>query len=127
MADSLAVEPFQERGTIRWSTSDAESLDGYESIEWVVVEGWIDAARGQGMRRDSLKSPAQPWLDWLGEVDRLAVLGVDLEGPEAVGDLLGFVVEPAMRRGIDLLILARQEPADLDAEVFVEPTFGYPF
>jgi DNA helicase-2/ATP-dependent DNA helicase PcrA len=126
MVDSCSVEAFLEKGSVRWATRDAE-LGGYTPIEWPVVEGWIDAARGQAMRRASLQSPAQPWLDWLNDVDRLAVLGVDIEGPEAVADLLGFVVEPAMRRGIDLLIVARQEIEDLDTETFVEPRFGYPF
>jgi DNA helicase II / ATP-dependent DNA helicase PcrA len=114
------------RGSVQWSTR-AENLDGYTPVGWQVVEGWIAEARGHGMHRASLESPAQKWLNWLDKVDRLAVLEVDLERPKGVDELLGFVVEPALRRGIELLVVARQEPEHLDPSAFVEPRFGYPF
>jgi endonuclease/exonuclease/phosphatase family metal-dependent hydrolase len=49
--------------------------------------------------RSSLESAAQPWLDWLSEVDRLAVIDLVLDSQQALVDLLGFVIEPATRLG----------------------------
>jgi DNA helicase-2/ATP-dependent DNA helicase PcrA len=119
--------PFYQ-GPVRWLTGLADGeLDGFALVSWPeLVGGWIARTRSMGMRRPSLESAAQPWLDWLGEVDRLAVVGVDLDGPAAAADLLGFVVEPATRRGVELVVEARQAIENLDEGAFVEPEFGYP-
>lgn len=119
------------QGPVRWITSAsaprAPDLDGFARVSWPELQAaWIAPARETGMQRPSLQSAAQPWLDWLGQVDRLAVTGVELDGPGAAADLLGFVVEPATRRGIELVIEARQEVEDLDEAAFLEPEFGYP-
>jgi superfamily I DNA/RNA helicase len=103
-------------------------LEGYTVVSWPNdVGGWVARARGVGMRRNSLDSAAQDWLDWLDQVDRLAVVDVDLASVEDVADLLGFVVEPAARRGVQLAIVARQEIEDLDDADFVDPEFGYAY
>jgi DNA helicase II / ATP-dependent DNA helicase PcrA len=130
-----AAARFYE-GPVRWITpasaasaqsSPAPNLDGFTRVSWPELQAtWIAPARATGMQRPSLQSAAQPWLDWLAQVDRLAITGVELDGPGAVADLLGFVVEPATRRGIELAIEARQEIADLDEAAFAEPEFGYP-
>jgi DNA helicase-2/ATP-dependent DNA helicase PcrA len=124
------------KGPVRWITSAsaasaqssaAPDLTGFTRVPWPeLLTTWIAPARETGMQRPSLQSAAQPWLEWLGQVDRLAVTGVELDGPGAVADLLGFVVEPATRRGIELVIEARQEVEDLDEAAFCEPEFGYP-
>lgn len=115
-------------GLVKWSTSAAENLDGFAVVRWPeLIDGWIAEAKGMGMQRSSLRSAAQPWLDWLDQVDRLAVVDVDLDGPLAAADLLGFVVEPATRRGIELLIVARQALEDLKVDAFHEPEFGYAY
>jgi DNA helicase-2/ATP-dependent DNA helicase PcrA len=79
------------------------------------------------MHRRSLLSAAHEWLAWLGEVDRLAVLNVSLNDARAVADLLGFVVEPAARLGIELVIGSETEPEQLDPQQLLEPYFGYPY
>jgi len=117
------------RGPVRWLTvPTAADLNGFTLISWPELRaGWIARARATGMRRSSLESPVQPWLDWLGRLERLAITGVDLDGPEAAADLLGFVVEPATRSGVELAIAARQSLEDLDEAAFTEPEFGYPY
>lgn len=116
-------------GPIRWLTEPSDDeLSGFEVIQWPeLLEGWISRARGTGMHRESLDSPAQPWLDWLDKVDRLAVVEMDLDGPASAADLLGFVVEPATRRGIQLVIAARQAFEELDPKAFGEDEFGYAY
>lgn len=95
-------------GRVRWLVGATPSdLDGCYVIEWAwLTNGWIDQVQRAGAKRSSLSSPAQEWLDWLTEVDQLAVTDVTLDSPKAVADLLGFVVEPAVRLGIDLIIVA---------------------
>jgi ATP-dependent DNA helicase UvrD/PcrA len=122
---SADLTPFYE-GPVRWLTGTSDSeLDGFSEIHWQEVKHWVSEARGTGMQRESLNSPAQPWLDWLSQVDRLAVVDVDLDGPESAADLLGFVVEPATRRGIELVIRAHQEIEELDPIEFIEEELGY--
>ncbi|HEY2055644.1 MAG TPA: ATP-dependent helicase [Solirubrobacterales bacterium] len=113
-------------GPVRWLTT-AEEFDGFAVVSWPeLVEGWIAEARAVGMKRKSLDSAAMDWLDWLDQVDRLAVVDVELGAVDDVADLLGFVVEPATRRGIELVIVADREVEDLDDAEFVEDDFGYP-
>jgi superfamily I DNA/RNA helicase len=116
-------------GPVRWRAGSADGeLDGFTVVSWPeLVDGWIAEARATGMRRKSLVSAAQGWLDWLGEVDRLAIVGVEIENATDAADLLGFVVEPATRRGIELVIEASEELEDLADEDFIEPEFGYPY
>jgi superfamily I DNA/RNA helicase len=114
-------------GPVRWLTGAAEGLDEFTVVSWPeLVSGWIAGARAVGMKRESLTSAAQGWLDWLDEVDRLAVVDVAIETVDDAADLLGFVVEPATRRGIELVVVADREIEDLDDEDFVEAEFGYP-
>jgi DNA helicase-2/ATP-dependent DNA helicase PcrA len=128
-----AAEPRRrfDPGPARWvaaGTDPAPELAGFTVVPWSqLLATWILPAREGGMERPSLATPAQPWLEWLDGVDRLAVTGVELDGPGAAADLLGFVVEPAARRGIELVIEARQEVEDLDEAAFLEPEFGYPY
>jgi hypothetical protein len=59
-------------GRFRWLVdAPAAALDGYERIEWRwLVDGWISVLRTAGMRRASLRNPAEDWFDWLSDVDR---------------------------------------------------------
>jgi superfamily I DNA/RNA helicase len=112
---------------VRWLVDVvADDLEDRELIEmgWL-REGWVARVRTAGMRRTSPASPAQPWLDWLAEVDRLAVVDVVVDGPGVLVDLLGFVVEPAVRLGIDLVVVANATLDDLDDAELVEADFRY--
>jgi DNA helicase-2/ATP-dependent DNA helicase PcrA len=126
---TIPSEPRYFDGPARWLRAPAESVpEGFRAVEWGwLSEQWVSRARGVGMQRASLDSAAQGWLDWLGEVDRLAVVGVHLDGPSVAADLLGFVVEPASRRGIELVVVADHTLEELDPSVFFEPLFGYAY
>jgi DNA helicase-2/ATP-dependent DNA helicase PcrA len=115
-------------GGVRWLVGATPTdLDGYYVIQWPsLTTGWIDHAQRAGAKRSSLSSPAQEWLDWLAEVDQLAVTDVVLDSPKAVADLLGFVVEPAVRLGIELIVVADVALKELDDAEFVEADFCYP-
>jgi hypothetical protein len=114
-------------GRFRWLVNaPAAAVDGYVRIEWRwLVEGWISVLRTAGMQRTSQRNPARDWFDWLSEVDRLVVIDVTLAGPGALADVLGFVVEPALRLGIDLVVVADAALDELDQARFVEPEFRY--
>jgi DNA helicase II / ATP-dependent DNA helicase PcrA len=130
MSSHVSPETPFYTGPVRWLTGaeKPEELDGFAVVSWPeLVSGWIAEARTMGMARKSLDSAAQDWLDWLDQVDRLAVVDVEMKTVDDVADLLGFVVEPATWRGIELVIVAEGEIEDLDDEEFVEAEFGYPY
>ncbi|MGB7160167.1 MAG: UvrD-helicase domain-containing protein [Tepidisphaeraceae bacterium] len=122
---------YQGRGVVRWvSDVTADELSGYEVVEWpglYAEAGEITLARGSGVRRTRLESPVAEWFSWLREADAVAVVGVVLDSVRALEDLVGFVIEPAIRCGVALLVCADAHPDDLDDAAFVEPAFGYPY
>jgi hypothetical protein len=79
------------------------------------------------MQRKSLVSAAHEWFAWLGEVDRLAVVGVTIDSAEHAADFLGFVVEPSARLGIELVVGAEYSLEQIDREALVESDFGYAY
>ncbi len=116
------------RGPVRWLTvPTAADLAGFKTLPWSqLLATWILPAAEPGCGAPRC-DPAHPWLEWLDRVDRLAVIGVELDGPEAAADLLGYVVEPAARRGIELLIEADEEIENLEEAAFWQAEFGYPY
>jgi superfamily I DNA/RNA helicase len=132
---ALSAEPRFYTGPVKWllASSDSElgdalELEGFTVLEWSRLrERWIEPSRTPNMRRSSLRSAAHDWFAWLAEVDRLALVGVRLDGAQAAADLLGFVVEPAARLGIELVIGAEHSLEQLDREALIEPEFGYPY
>jgi DNA helicase-2/ATP-dependent DNA helicase PcrA len=122
-------------GPVRWWVAPTErdlehevDLDSFTVVEWAQLrERWIVPARAAGMQRKSLASAAHKWFEWLDEVDRLAIVGVSLDSAEAAADLLGFVVEPAARLGIELVVGAEHAIEPVDREAFVERDFGYAY
>ncbi len=116
----VASSPADLNGTV--------SPDNLTVLEWRdLCERWINTARNPDPRRTSLFSAAHEWFEWLAKVDRLAVVGVHLDSPRAAEDLLSFVVEPAAKRGIELIIGADRLVDQLDRETFTEPEFGYAY
>ena len=113
---------------VRWQVGERSTRLGAGApvVGWEELRGgWITEVRAAGMRRSGLDSPAQPWLAWLEQTDELAVVDVVLDDAGAAADLLGFVVEPALRLGIDLEIVADRRLEDCDPEAFFEAQFGY--
>lgn len=129
MTDEETPQPPFFDGPARWLLNPGEqTLEGFVQITWPWLrKGWVAEARKVGMHRSSLESAASEWLAWLGNVDRLAVVDVHLDGPEAAADILGFAVEPARRRGIELIVGADHMLEELDEVTFFEPDFGYAY
>jgi DNA helicase-2/ATP-dependent DNA helicase PcrA len=131
----LSTESRFHTGPAKWLVASSKAdLDGEVSFEKLVVlewsqlrERWIEKARNPDQERTSLRSAAHEWFEWLDRVDRLAVVGVQLESPRAADDLLAFVVEPAAKLGIELIIGADRRTDQLDRDAFVEPEFGYAY
>lgn len=115
-------------GSFHWLADPAPAeLRGFKKIRWPeLTAGPIADAWAVGTQRQSLDNPAQPWLDRLSRIHRLAVTEVHLDGPNAAADLLGFVVEPALRYGVELVIASHQSIDNLDDATYFEPRFGYP-
>jgi DNA helicase-2/ATP-dependent DNA helicase PcrA len=131
----MSAVPGQDRrffmGPFRWlaepSAAELEA-ERFTVLDWRDLnKRWVDPARRVGMERKSLDSAAKPWFDWLAEVDRLAVLGIELRDLQTVKDVLGFLVEPAARLGIELVLAGEPGPDELDASAFVDEDFGYPY
>ncbi len=126
-----ARSPRFYTGPAHWKITPAR--EGLEAEDFTVVEWpqlrkrWVIPARKMDMHRPSLLSVAHEWLAWLTEVDKLAVVDVSLDDTDAVADLLGFVVEPATRLGIELVIGSETEFERFDPAQFLEPYFGYPY
>jgi superfamily I DNA/RNA helicase len=104
-------------------------LEGFVSLPWSEAASWAARSRGAGLRRPTLKNPIEPWLAWLDQADvmRVGILDVCLDGAQTVADLLGIVVEPALRRGVELAIVADRPFSSLEDSDFVEPDFGYAY
>ena len=128
---SVPAPPAREGGSLTWAST---SLDPAALLKagWRVYsyrdlrERFIVPAQSRGTARTSLENPAKPLLDFLVVSSPIAVVGVSLGTPADLRDLYGFIVEPAYRRGLALLITSDQELDDLDAEAFVDPV-GYPW
>ena len=123
--------PGREGGSLIWAQA---SLDPAALLKagWTVHsfrdlrDRFIVPARSRGSTRTSLDNPAKPLLDLLSTSSPLAVVGVSLRTPADLRDLYGFIIEPAYRRGLTLLIASDRELDELDVETFVDPV-GYPW
>jgi superfamily I DNA/RNA helicase len=112
-----------------WTAVAAEpALAGYEPVdfEWL-KRAVIEPARRSGAERTSLANPAQTWLDRLRGLDALAVRGVRVRTLDDLAALHGYVLEPAWRAGVDLLVECPDKLTQLDPAFFVDPEFEYPY
>ncbi|HTA31803.1 MAG TPA: ATP-dependent helicase [Solirubrobacteraceae bacterium] len=129
--DSTQSDERFYTGPAHWRVAPAREgleAEGFTVVEWPwLCERWVAPTRKMDMRRPSLLSAAHEWLAWMTEVDKLAVIDVSTDDADAVADLLGFVVEPAARLGIELVIGHEVELEQLDPARLVEPYFGYPY
>jgi nucleotide-binding universal stress UspA family protein len=114
---------------VQWLVgASASELEGYERVDWAWLRAvWVAKLREAGMQRPSLTNPAQPWFERLATDDRLAVVDVVLDDAAGLADLLGFVVEPAVRLRRDVIVVADVALEDLHDDVFVEAGFGYAY
>jgi DNA helicase II / ATP-dependent DNA helicase PcrA len=123
MLESTAVA-----GTTRWLVGSVNGeIDGFKVKRWRKLKQQFAAFRSRPISKRDLNTSSQLEFVVPSGVKRLAVVGVRLDGPEDVADLLGFVVEPAIRLGVELVIAADRLLEDLDDNDFFEPDFGYAY
>jgi DNA helicase II / ATP-dependent DNA helicase PcrA len=117
--------------SLTWAESldrDALRADRYDPIAFAALRREVvGPARKSGPRRTSIDNPAEEWLDRVAHTPRLAVVGVRLRDLDDLVALHGYVLEPALRSGIDLAIESEQRLTRLIPERFVDPHFDYPY
>jgi len=117
--------------SLTWTASidrDALLAAQYELVEFAALRREVIAsARKTGTKRTSIDNPAQEWLDRVAHSRRLAVLSVRLRNVDDLTALHGYVLEPALRSGVDLSIESEQRLTRLPPERFIDPDFAYPY
>ena len=107
--------------SVVWTAAaDPALLRGYEVVAFDELRREV---AGASARRDSLANPAQPWLDRLARSDALAVTGVRLESVEDLHALHAYVLEPAWRAGLKLLVECDARLSELDPARFRDPAY----
>jgi DNA helicase-2/ATP-dependent DNA helicase PcrA len=123
---SSAVVPVAVLPSLVWTAgADRAATASYE----VVAFDWLlrEVVTRAGARRGSLANPAQPWLDRLAGIDALAVVGVRLDTLDDLRAVYGYLLEPAWRLGLKLLVECDQRLSQLDPARFVDPGFDHPY
>jgi DNA helicase II / ATP-dependent DNA helicase PcrA len=119
----------REDGSLTWAPINLDPA-AFQKAGWSVHsfrdlrKGFIAPAQARGTARTSLDNPAKPLLDLLTASSPVAVIGVSLRTAADLRDLHGYIVEPAYRRGLTLLVASDRELDELDAKDFVDPV-GY--
>jgi|SRR5687768_2232540 len=125
-----AVATTIDRPALIWTTSRPASSHlrraGFRVFEFKDVRRkHIEPARSVDLRRSDLRLPAEAWFSQLDGERLVAVLGVPVGTVGDLRDLYGYVVEPAYRRDLGLLIHADRDLNDLRPQDFVYPDMGY--
>ena len=114
--------------TLAWESAVDQDLAGYEVVDFDWLRrSVVEPARRSGAERTTLANPAQAWLDRLAGVDALAVRGVRLRTLDDLAALHGYVLEPAWRAGVKLLVECPERLTQLDHAYFVDDDFEYPY
>lgn len=126
---SVPAVPVREGAALLWVPAGVDP-SALQKQGWNVHsfrdlrDRYITPARSRGTARTSLDNPAKPLLDLLGSTKAFAVVGVSLRTAADLRDLYGFVIEPAYRRELKLLVSSDRDLDELDPQVFVDPV-GY--
>lgn len=106
---------------------DAAGLrrEGWHVVPWARLAGGIARAQRPGGGRSSLANPAAGVLALYVRHGRLAVTGVPCDTPADLQAVYGYLVEPAFRRGCELLVAASRALSELDEAAYREAPWGY--
>lgn len=123
--------PAREDGALVWTGVEVDPV-GLQKRGWRVHsfreirERYIAPARARGAARVTLDNPAKPLLDLLDNAAPLAIVGISIRTAADLRDLYGFLIEPAYRRGLSLLVSSDRDLDDLQPDAFVDP-IGFPW
>jgi len=118
------------RRALRWQTGPVDERElrrqGYFVLRYPRLAAAVARARRPGGGRSSLANPAAGLLALFARQARLAVVGVPVVTPDVLRILYGYLLEPAYRRGCELVVAADSALADLGGPAFDEPAWGCP-
>lgn len=117
---------------LRWCTEPIDrawlAAEGYARLEFPELRArFVTPASAVGMRRTTLAAPAAPLLERYAAHDRVAVIDFVLHSLDDLRDLYAFVLEPAWRCGVRLIVQADRTLNDLDSATMVDPGYDYPW
>jgi superfamily I DNA/RNA helicase len=99
---------------------------GYKVLRFRTLRRrYIARAQATSSLRSSLEPPAHGLFTEFEQRKRVAVRGVRLESLADLRDLFAYVIEPALRRGCELLIEADRPLAQLRPRDLIDEDFGY--
>lgn len=116
--------PAREEGALVWTGTDVDPA-ALQKRGWQVHsfreirERYIAPARARGSARATLDNPRKPLLELLDTRTPFAVVGVSIRTAADLRDLYGFLIEPAYRRGLSLLVSSDRDLDDLEPDAFV--------
>lgn len=117
----------RRRPRLRWVTEAPPRRvlwrEGYDRVRYGVVRRTVEEA----LRTDPAERSLDPLVDldrWFPPGGRVAVLGAQIRGPGDLRVVTRFVLNPAYRRGCDLLLWARPRPDALPGDLS-DRAFGY--
>ncbi len=100
---------------------------GFRILSWRRFRKQIVATRRTGTTRGSLDNPAAAWFATLVPGSATAILDAPCADAAELHLLYGYLIEPAWRRRVHVLIHAAHELADLDPGRHVDRDWRYPW
>lgn len=114
---------------LSWRVGGVEAArlrrEGWHVLAWAQLARAIARARRPGGGRSSLDNPAAGVMALYARHRRLAVIDVPCATADDLRAVYGYLVEPAFRRGCELLVTSARHPAELDDEAYREPQWGH--
>ena len=100
---------------------------GFRILSWRRFRSLVTATRRGSTSRDSLANPAASWFATLVPGGAIAILGVPCADAAELHLLHGYLIEPAYRRRVDLLVHASFDLAALEPGRYVDREWRYPW
>ena len=124
------MEP--NRRCLIWTTSSPTERELHRKGWSVFAYGdlqhqFIEPARNATATRNTLKNAASDLVALLENNPKLAVTGVPLDTIGDLQDVYSFLIEPAFRRDVLLMIVSNRSVTSLEPSRLVDPLYDYPW
>jgi len=126
----LQRQPSNDRcRRLHWRVDRVETAqlrrEGWHVVPWAKLARAVARARRPGGGRSSLANPAAEVLALCARHRRLAVTDVPCGTADDLRAVYGYLVEPAFRRGCELLVTSALPLAALAEDAYLEPQWGH--